>query len=1068
MSIRLLGALELVDDAGTQIDIGGPQPRIMLALLVAADGKLVAVDALIDAIWDTAPPVSATGTLQTYVSRLRRALAEVGGSIVHEPGGYRLVIRRDAIDADRFEVLVGRAREALDTGEPAAARSLLVEAELLWRGPALLDLRDRPRTAGIARRLDDRRLAALEDRIAADLALGRHTHVVPELAQLVGEHPLRERLWELLALARFRSGLQADALRAISQARSTLVEELGVEPGTGLRDLEQAILAHDPSLDYVPIGNHKASATRANGAEGVEAAGNVRRRRPVPTTTLVGRDAELALLMRALDDAAARHPTIAIVQGEAGVGKTRLVEELAAETTRRGGAVVWGRSLEGGAAPAYWPWLRVLRTLRAWNPGESNAALDQLLDGTGSGASEPVAADDSQLLDGLLGLSRRTNGAAGPALIIVIEDVQWADVESLELTTRLVSGLTDEALLLVLTMREGDAARRDPVIGLLATVSRRLGTLRLRLDGLTPSGTATLLTEVSGRPIDDEFARVVHERVEGNPFYAIELQRLLDAEGLVDVAAVSAVGIPVGVRDVIRQRLTRLPQPTLDLLRIAAVAGREIDVELISHASGRPIEQCLDDLEVALEHRVLIDGGQHAGPRFAHALVREVVVDDLSSLRRARTHLLLADAIVGTGGGDDAAEIVAEHLWAAVPIGAGRRAAEALDRAADVAIARFAVAAAGDMLTRSLELRRSVGADATEELDTLVKLVWARRARDGYPGGLPYYQRGAELADRLGRGDIEVEMQWAEWAAHDTACAFDRARPVAMRFRDWATSSNDPVVQLAGLTAWAIQCWHDGDLAESAATFRTVAHLHSSIGSLGGTVSLAAELAVLSTAFGLYLDEQVGWSADPDGAFAATADAVSGNFPVAILWAVACTSATSAGDLERVERYSRRVLAAEAGETLGFWGSQARMYLGTALIATGRAPEGRALFDTGLEGYLGAGMHTGLALMLAAASSAEAIAGDLDRAAAHLAAAQDELGRGERWPIPYVLLASADLAEASGAAAEDVLAARSEAEAIAAAQGAVVAVERARAAIRGERWCARQGAPPQPSMTAPR
>lgn len=768
---------------------------------------------------------------------------------------------------------------------------------------------------------------------------------------------------------------------------------------------------------------------------------------------MIGRVRELASLTAALDEVSAGHAVIAVVEGEAGVGKTRLVEEVGAAASRRGSLVVWGRSLEGDAAPAYWPWLVVLRALRAARPRGSSDVIDQLLDATGTLAVAPAVAR-SQLLDGVLRYLRPAPDAGDQPLVVVLEDVQWADVESLELTTQLASALADEPVLLILTLREGDDARRKDVIALLAAVSRRSSTRRLRLDGLDPAATAALLAQVSGRPIDDELAHVVHARVEGNPFYAIELQRLLDAEGVVDATSIARVVVPVGIRDVVRQRLTGLPEPTLALLYLAAVAGRDLDVEVVSVASGLSIDQCLDRLEVAFDHRLLTDAGPHAGLRFSHALVREVIADELSALRRARAHLALADALIATGRADDHAEILAEHLWAAVPIGAGLRAADALERAADVAIARFAVGAASGLLARSLELRRSHGADPAAELDTLIKLVWALRARGGYQGGLEHYRRGAELASRLGRHDIELEMQWAEWAGYDTACDFDRARPAAVRFRTWAASSDDPVVKLAGYTAWAIQSWHDGDLTESAAMFALATGTSMPLEPDGGTVSLIAELLVLSAAFGLYVEEQSGRLADPDDAFAAASEAVSGNFPVAILWSMACTSATSAGDLERVKRYSRLVLDAEAGETLGFWGSQARMYLGAALIAGGRPDEGRELFDAGRRGYAEAGVNTGLALMLAAAASAEVIAGDLGRAAAHLTAAQQELIRGERWPVPFVLLATADLAEASGTPAGEVQLLRAEAETVARAQGAVVAADRASAAARGERWSA--------------
>jgi len=217
---------------------------------------------------------------------------------------------------------------------------------------------------------------------------------------------------------------------------------------------------------------------------------------------------------------------------------------------------------------------------------------------------------------------------------------------------------------------------------------------------------------------------------------------------------------------------------------------------------------------------------------------------------------------------------------------------------------------------------------------------------------------------------------------------------------------------------------------------------------------MAAVLTVLTSAFGLYVDEQVGLLDDPEAAFAATAASLSGNLPTAIVWTFASTSAASAGDLARLERCARRVLDAEGDETLGFWGRQVRMYLGAALIATGRADEGRPMFAEGHDGYRAAGMRTGVALMLAAAASAEVAAGDLDRAAAHAAAARAELDQGERWPTPYVLLAEADVAEASGAPSDEVAALRAEARVAARATGARVAEQLSHAATSGRPWFA--------------
>jgi DNA-binding SARP family transcriptional activator len=840
----LLGTLEVVGDDGRPVEIGGAQPRVVLALLVAEAGRAVATDTLLDAVWGDEPPASAAGTLQSYVSRLRRTLAAVGATIEREPAGYRLVIDPEQLDVHRFEALADRGRAALDAGDAGAARELLVEAAGMWRGPALLEVRDRLQASGLARRLDERRLAALEDRLTADLALGRHAAVVGELAQLVTEHPLREGLWALLATARYRAGQQADALRAIADARHTLVEELGVEPGPRLREIEAAILAQDTVLDLAPV------PPAAGAASGVVATAST----PIDRAPIVGRQTELAVVRQVLDDVAAGAACVVVVQGEAGVGKTRLVEELAAQATGAGARVVWGRSLEGGAAPAYWPWLGVLRPLREDRPERADDAVDQLLDATGALSTAPASAERPPLLDGVLRLLAPEE-ATGP-VVVVFEDVQWAGPESLELLAQVIAGLEQGPVLVVLTLREGEDAAKGPVVSALAAASRRVGTRRLRLEGLDADDTEVLLGQVHGRPLDGAVAQVVHERAEGNPFYAIELVRLLESEGMADDADLARRAVPVGVLDVVRQRLAALPSDTVELLQLAAVAGREVDVALLGRASGRSIDACLDDLDVAVAHRLLVPSGPSGELQFSHALVREVVVDDLSALRRARAHLRVADAIEASGRGDDVAEILAEHLWAAAPIGVGRRAADALDRAAEVAIRRFAVRAAVHLLERSLELRRAAGSDdeaAMAELDTLSTLVWVLRVQRGYPGGMEHYGRGAELARRLGRWDAELEMLWAEWAGYDTACDFDRGRPIAEAFRARAVGSRDALEQMVGFTTWAIQCWHDGDVTGAYEAFTAAEEAWAVLAVSPGERSLAVEIHALSTGFRLYV-----------------------------------------------------------------------------------------------------------------------------------------------------------------------------------------------------------------------
>jgi YVTN family beta-propeller protein len=232
------------------VSLGGSKQRALLALLLLRANKVVPRDRLIDDIWGERAPETATTALQGYVSGLRKALG--AERILTRAPGYLLQVDPEAVDLGRFERLVRDGRAALAAGDPERASSMLSEAVALWRGPPLADVNATPFAYAERLRLDELRLAAIEERVEAELALGRHTDLVAELEALVAQHPLREKLRAQLMLALYRSGRQADALEAYQDARRLLVHELGLEPGAALRSLEQAILNHDPALEPQP------------------------------------------------------------------------------------------------------------------------------------------------------------------------------------------------------------------------------------------------------------------------------------------------------------------------------------------------------------------------------------------------------------------------------------------------------------------------------------------------------------------------------------------------------------------------------------------------------------------------------------------------------------------------------------------------------------------------------------------------------------------------------------------------------------------------------------------------
>ena len=245
MEFGILGPLVVSRD-GRDVEVGATKPRALLALLVLRREQVVTTETLVDEIWGDHPPNTATKVVHGYVSQLRKALGD--GLLETERGGYRLRVTADEVDVGRFESLIRRGRAALDTGDPRYATAMIREALELWRGPPLAEFGSYNFAAAERDRLLELRLVALACRVDADLALGSHATAVPELQALVIEHPFRETLRGQLMLALYRAGRQADALAAYRDARTLLIEELGIEPGEDLQLLHAEILAHDPAL----------------------------------------------------------------------------------------------------------------------------------------------------------------------------------------------------------------------------------------------------------------------------------------------------------------------------------------------------------------------------------------------------------------------------------------------------------------------------------------------------------------------------------------------------------------------------------------------------------------------------------------------------------------------------------------------------------------------------------------------------------------------------------------------------------------------------------------------------
>ena len=830
VQFRLLGPLE-ARDGERRVELGRPKQRVLLAVLLVHANHVVSVDRLVEELWGAGPPPQAAASLQTYVSNLRRAL-EPGRQarapsrvLVSQPPGYRLVVGAGDLDAARFAALAGEGHRLLEAGRPAAAAGVLREGLGLWRGPALAEVADEGFAQAERNRLEELRVAALEDRLAADLDLGGHAAAVAELEELAGRYPFRERLAGLLMLALYRSGRQAEALQAFQAARRALADELGIDPGRWLRQLETGILRQDPGLDWTPPPQEPGPPPGGTGGSAGEAdsmlAASVTQRPAAAADELVGRDDQLAALEGVLAGARDGRGRVVLVAGEPGIGKTRLAEEAARRAAAAGMQVAWGRCHEGDGPPALWPWAHVVRQLTAeLAPGQLAAMLGPSaawlgplmpeLAGPARPAGPPPLADLGaarfQLNQAVAGLLRRL--ADTRPLLVVVDDLHWADAPSLSLLAFLAADLKDASLVVVGTYRDVEVVPGRPLADTLGALAREPVVERISLGGLDRAGVARLVGRtIGGRPAEPLVQAVV-DRCGGNPFFITELLRLLQSERRLaapDAAVAARREVPVGVRDVLRARLARLPAQTATLLMVAAVAGRGFDLDLIEAVTGLDDEPALDAAEAAVLAGLVIEDDRAAGRyRFAHALVRETIYEDISRARRARLHARVADALVATRGAEpEPAAEMAYHCWQAAPVIGAGRALPHLLRAGEQAVAQLAYEAADEQFERALELADQLPASpqATEqEIHIAARLGTVRLVTRGLadPDAAQALARARSLAVRAGKRSEPAEGRWALFVSHLIRSELGPAHELGAELVALGSEQNDPALLSAG------------------------------------------------------------------------------------------------------------------------------------------------------------------------------------------------------------------------------------------------------------------------------
>lgn len=696
---QLLGPVHAVRGDGTEIDLGSAHRRAVLAVLALSAGHTVSRDELIDALWGHHPPTSASGSIYTYVSALRQALEpgrakRSGGTVLASVGsGYSLRVDPQDVDVHRFTALRTRAA---NTADPRAALRDLDTALGLWHGDALTGIPGPFATAQRAK-LAELRLAAVEHRAELLLDLDRPEELVAELTALCRAHPLRERLRVLLMRALHASGRTAEALEVFTDARRALVETSGIEPGPELRQLHQRLLTGETRAED---GAEPAWLTHRSGIH-------------------VGHKAELAVLRSALTDVLAGRGGTVWVDGEAGIGKSALVAEALA------GVPIPGKRLRWASAQEL----------------DSDLPLRFVHDCFG------VTGDEAAVLDAV---TRRC--ADGP-LIVVGDDLQWADEASMSVWWRLTRLAKSQPLLLI------GAARPAPSTPVHEKVRRHIGRT-LTLTPLSTSDSRRLAEKLTGVPPEGRLCDWLDDAA-GNPYYIRKIVATVAGEllGGAGVPTADDGSLPAQLVSWVDDHLSFLSTPTRTLLRWARLLGKEFTLTDLAAASGERPATLTAPLDEALRARVLVATGDRL--RFRHPLVARALYEKTPNAIRVALHHQVAEALVEAGA---PAVRVAEQLTLAATL-TGQRVGAWLP--ANIG----AVAAENPEIAVRL-LRLAVASASHETRETLTAML-ARLLF--WLGSVPEVEARSLIA-RTRDPELVAEMRWVLAYGYSRRDRVDEAR----------------------------------------------------------------------------------------------------------------------------------------------------------------------------------------------------------------------------------------------------------------------------------------------------
>jgi DNA-binding SARP family transcriptional activator len=1010
MEFRILGPLE-VAQGGEPIALRGAKERVLLVRLLISANRVVSLDSIIEDLWGPDSPEEAAATVRVYVSRLRKHLRPHGGDdlIRTQPPGYLLAADLKEVDAWRFEELAGDARDALRRGDASRAGTLAREALALWRGPALGDAAGYAFAQLEASRLTELHRSTLEDRIEADLECGGHVDVVGELTSLVEANPYRERLWRLYMLSLYRSGRQAEALRAYQRVRELLAENLGIAPSQELVDMERDILMQAPALSaqtpaggtpvvrrsppatpseqpappprrpvravlhlrpsrslgrfapehlalsrlratetqsvdslvevnedemvavfddpwsalgdvaaafaaFVPgrlldvvsgglhgVASDEADAMRAEAASelhvvarrlseaappghilispslarlartsglrvrpadvdpaAVSFAGTTEEAdldslyeleleaaRPDPALELlpvartgpfVGRGAELETLVRQWESAVGGQLNCAVVSGEAGIGKTRVLRELATVVWDDGGIVLTGRCDEGAVVPFQPLVSAAVQYLSrhgatecpAWSlPGAAELAALLPRQLAPAELPERLEADATTqrywLFEAFFAVFDQAARQA-PTLLLV-DDLQWADPS----TVRLLCHIAERGGHLPIFVAVSCRLSGREQIPALAELRRVVPLQEVALGGLPSDHIRQLVVDWTARVPSAAALAELEVETGGNPFFIGELLAAEDEAGAAGprrrpVPGSGPVNVPEGVMALVGRRVDRLPAPAREFLEAAAVVGRAFRLDVIEAVCALDDEALSEAIDAAVEAG-LVEEDEARGPGnylFSHTLIRRGVYEQLGPGRRLHLHKRIGNILLerfGMAPGPHLAEMARHLVLGQVGADDRRRALDAVVAAGREALEHLAYEEAAGHFRSGLALMDERSASPSARIELLLDLAeaWARAGQLAESRAVLEEAEGIARRSRLNElfGRVVLAQMREPWGLGFTLHESERAGLLSTALAGLGDEPRYDALRAALFVHQAIDFYVDGDKAAS-------------------------------------------------------------------------------------------------------------------------------------------------------------------------------------------------------------------------------------------------------------